>query len=129
MRFLTLEDESGLAEAVIFPDVYERDGHRLAEPGVLCVTGVVEDQMGACSLHAERIWPPWMQVNFALLGSSFIRPLVHWKWSAWLSQPLCCVPWKQRFKNLCSVLSCAPRPQPQKLSVQVLPLQVIWKQC
>jgi len=56
MRFLTLEDESGLAEVVLFPDVYERDGERLNEEGVLCVTGIVEDQMGACTLHAERIW-------------------------------------------------------------------------
>jgi DNA polymerase III alpha subunit len=56
MRFLTLEDESGLAEVVIFPDVYERDGCHLAQFGTLCVTGVVEDQMGACTLHAERIW-------------------------------------------------------------------------
>ncbi|MFN0007639.1 MAG: OB-fold nucleic acid binding domain-containing protein, partial [Planctomycetota bacterium] len=56
MRFLTLEDESGLAEVVIFPDVYDRDGCHLAQFGTLCVTGIVEDQMGACTLHAERIW-------------------------------------------------------------------------
>jgi DNA polymerase III alpha subunit len=56
MRFLSLEDESGLAEVVVFPDVYERDGRKLAEFGVLCVTGTVEDQMGARTLHAERIW-------------------------------------------------------------------------
>jgi len=56
MRFLTLEDDTALAEVVIFPDVYERDGAHLAEFGVICVTGTVEDQMGACSLHAEVIW-------------------------------------------------------------------------
>ena len=56
MRFLTLEDESGLAEVVLFADVYERDGKRLAEFGTLCVTGIVENQMGACTLHAECIW-------------------------------------------------------------------------
>jgi DNA polymerase III alpha subunit len=56
MRFLTLEDESGIAEVVLFPDVYERDGAHLAEFGTLCVTGIVEDQMGACTLHAERVW-------------------------------------------------------------------------
>jgi DNA-directed DNA polymerase III PolC len=56
MRFLTLEDESGIAEVVLFPDVYERDGERLSEFGTLCITGRVEDQMGACTLHAERIW-------------------------------------------------------------------------
>ncbi|MBL8859366.1 MAG: DNA polymerase III subunit alpha [Planctomycetes bacterium] len=55
MRFLTLEDETGLAECVIFPDVYERDGARLAEFGTLCVSGVVQNQMGACTLQAERV--------------------------------------------------------------------------
>jgi DNA polymerase III alpha subunit len=56
MRFLTLEDESGLAEVVVFPDVYERDGAQLASFGALVVTGTVENQLGACTLHAERIW-------------------------------------------------------------------------
>ena len=56
MRFLTLEDESGLAEAVLFPDIYARDGHRLAEFGPLCLTGVVKDQLGSCTLAVERVW-------------------------------------------------------------------------
>jgi len=56
MQFLTLEDESGLAEVVLFSEVYRRDSHRLREQGVLCVTGVVEDHLGACTLQAERIW-------------------------------------------------------------------------
>jgi DNA polymerase III alpha subunit len=56
MRFLTLEDESGVAEVVLFPDVYERDGRHLAELGTLCVTGRVENQLGACTLHAEHVW-------------------------------------------------------------------------
>jgi DNA-directed DNA polymerase III PolC len=55
MRFLTLEDETGLAECVIFPDVYERDGAHLAEFGTLCVSGVVQNQMGACTLHVEHV--------------------------------------------------------------------------
>ncbi|MBJ76424.1 MAG: hypothetical protein CMJ98_05330 [Planctomycetes bacterium] len=56
MQFLTLEDESGLAEVVLFPEVHRRDSHRLNEQGVLCVTGVVEDHLGACTLQAERFW-------------------------------------------------------------------------
>ncbi len=56
MRFLTLEDESGIAEVVVFPDVYARDGHLLVDQGPFLVSGVVEDQMGAVTLHAERIW-------------------------------------------------------------------------
>ena len=56
MRFLTLEDQSGIAEVVVFPEVYERDGAQLACFGALLVTGTVENQLGACTLHAERIW-------------------------------------------------------------------------
>jgi DNA polymerase III alpha subunit len=55
MRFLTLEDETGLAEVALFADVYERDGARLAEGGTQRVTGVIHDQMGAVTLHAEKI--------------------------------------------------------------------------
>ncbi|MDZ4774606.1 MAG: DNA polymerase III subunit alpha [Planctomycetota bacterium] len=55
MRFLTLEDETGLAECVVFPDVYERDGAHLAEFGTLCFSGVVQNQMGACTLHVEIV--------------------------------------------------------------------------
>jgi DNA polymerase III alpha subunit len=56
MRFLTLEDTSGTAEVVLFPDVYHRDGHLLTGYGPFRITGTVEDHMGARTLHAERIW-------------------------------------------------------------------------
>jgi len=56
MRFATLEDESGLAEVVLFPDVYERFGHLLASRGPFLVSGLAEDQLGAVTLHVERIW-------------------------------------------------------------------------
>jgi DNA polymerase III subunit alpha len=56
MRFLTLEDESGIAEVVVFSAVYHRDGHLLVDQGPFLITGRVEDQLGARTLHAERIW-------------------------------------------------------------------------
>ena len=56
MRFLTLEDPSGLAEVILFPDVYRRDGHLLDLDAVVLITGVVEEQLGACALRAERLW-------------------------------------------------------------------------
>ena len=55
MRFLTLEDISGLAEVVLFPRVYGRDGHRLTHRGPFLIEGTVEDQMGAYTLHATAI--------------------------------------------------------------------------
>jgi DNA polymerase III alpha subunit len=56
MRFVTLEDESGLVEVVLFPDVYERFGHLLASRGPFLISGTAEDQLGAVTLHAERVW-------------------------------------------------------------------------
>jgi DNA polymerase III alpha subunit len=56
MRFLTLEDRTGVAEVVLFPDVYAAWGHKLVSEGPFCISGRVEDQLGACTLHAERIW-------------------------------------------------------------------------
>jgi DNA polymerase III alpha subunit len=55
MRFLTLEDESGIAEVVVFPPVYARDGHRLVGRGPFRIRGRVEEHLGACTLHAEHI--------------------------------------------------------------------------
>ncbi|MAB80894.1 MAG: hypothetical protein CMJ89_16230 [Planctomycetes bacterium] len=61
MRFLTLEDPSGITEVVCFPDIYERDGHRLSagsggKGGPFLISGRVEDRMGSFAVHAERIW-------------------------------------------------------------------------
>ena len=56
MRFLTLEDRTGLAEVVLFPQIYASYGHLLVSKGPFCISGSVEDQLGACTLHAERIW-------------------------------------------------------------------------
>ena len=55
MRFLTLEDESGVAEGVLFPPSYERWGHLLTHRGPFYVTGVVQEQLGACTIDVQRI--------------------------------------------------------------------------
>jgi hypothetical protein len=36
--------------------VYGRDGHLLIDQGRFLISGVVEDSMGAVTLHAERTW-------------------------------------------------------------------------
>jgi DNA polymerase III alpha subunit len=55
MRFLTLEDESGLAEAALFADANDRWSSVLRDHGPYLVSGTVEEQMGACTLHVQRI--------------------------------------------------------------------------
>jgi DNA polymerase III alpha subunit len=53
MRFLSLEDESGMAEVVLFPRAYARLGPELAGRGPFTLVGVVIDNMGACALRPD----------------------------------------------------------------------------
>jgi len=50
MKFISLEDETGVVEAVLLPDAYQRLGARLTTRGPYIVTGTVEDHLGAVSL-------------------------------------------------------------------------------
>ena len=54
MMFLTLDDEYGLFEATIFPDLLRR-APPITRYGPYIVAGKVEDQYGAITLSAERI--------------------------------------------------------------------------
>jgi len=57
MKFLTLEDRYGVAEAVVFPDVYKRCGRELAQGGCYYVEGQVKRQHGAVSIVASQVRP------------------------------------------------------------------------
>ncbi len=55
--FLTLEDESGLVNAIVRPALFRR--HRLTITGepFLLVEGALQHQDGVTSIRAERLWP------------------------------------------------------------------------
>ncbi len=55
MRFLTFEDETGLAEIVLFSGPYQRYGHVLVQRGPFLARGRVESSFGACTLHADML--------------------------------------------------------------------------
>jgi DNA polymerase-3 subunit alpha/error-prone DNA polymerase len=55
MSFLSLEDETGLYETVIFPQVYDRYSRLLFDQRPLLVYGCVADDEGAVSLEVNRI--------------------------------------------------------------------------
>jgi DNA-directed DNA polymerase III PolC len=57
MLFLTIEDASGLVEAVVFPETYRRATTDLDSEGPLFVSGKVEDHYGALTLVADRVAP------------------------------------------------------------------------
>jgi DNA polymerase III alpha subunit len=55
MKFISLEDECGVVEAVLLPDAYQRLGGRITTRGPYLVTGTVEDHMGAVSLMVKDL--------------------------------------------------------------------------
>ncbi len=55
MLFLTLEDESGLAECTLFPPVYARFGTIVRGGWLLHATGTVEAPFGAPTLTVDRL--------------------------------------------------------------------------
>lgn len=55
MKFLTAEDEKGLMEIVIFPQVYKKYGHLLVTRGPFAITGKVEEEFGNLTITASKI--------------------------------------------------------------------------
>jgi error-prone DNA polymerase len=57
MMFLSFEDEYAMFETVLFPDIYARAGELLLDAGVFLVIGRVEDDLGALSIHVQKLIP------------------------------------------------------------------------
>jgi len=55
MKFVTLEDNDGLVEVVLFPKVYQRYGDKTVGAPKLMVNGIVRDEGGSLVLNAERV--------------------------------------------------------------------------
>jgi error-prone DNA polymerase len=53
--FLTLEDETGISNVIIRPDLYDRDRHTVVRQPFLMVEGVLQHQDGVLSVRAERV--------------------------------------------------------------------------
>ncbi len=54
--FLTLEDESGLCQAIVRPDLFRRERAVIVGSGSLIVEGRLQKQDGSLSVRAERFW-------------------------------------------------------------------------
>ena len=53
--FLTLEDETGIANIIVRPDLFARDRLVIVEEPFLIVDGVLQNQDGVTSVKAERL--------------------------------------------------------------------------
>ncbi len=53
--FLTLEDETGIANIIVRPDLFARDRLVIVEEPFLLVEGVLQNQDGVTSVRAEQV--------------------------------------------------------------------------
>jgi len=54
--FLTLEDETGIANIIIRPDLFARERLTVIEEPFLIVDGILQNQDGVTSLRAEQMY-------------------------------------------------------------------------
>ncbi|OFW19181.1 MAG: hypothetical protein A3H97_23700 [Acidobacteria bacterium RIFCSPLOWO2_02_FULL_65_29] len=63
--FLTLEDETGIANIIVRPDLFTRDRLVIVEEPFLIVEGVLQNQEGVTSVRAEAVFGMrGLDVNF-----------------------------------------------------------------
>ncbi len=53
--FLTLEDETGVINIIVRPDMYDKERTTLVNAPFLLVEGVLQNENGVCSIRAERV--------------------------------------------------------------------------
>jgi error-prone DNA polymerase len=58
VTFMTMEDESGFVNLVVFPKVWERYGRMARTEAFIGVSGKLQKQHGVTHLIAERFWKP-----------------------------------------------------------------------
>ncbi|HUI91884.1 MAG TPA: DNA polymerase III subunit alpha [Chitinivibrionales bacterium] len=76
MKFITIEDKSGCADIVMWPDVYARYADVTVRPGPFAISGCVKEQFGVCAVFAKSIrsveWSPSI-VDFELASKRLMR--------------------------------------------------------
>jgi error-prone DNA polymerase len=55
--FLTLEDETGLSQAIVHPTLFATERATILGHSGLIVEGIVQNQEGQPSVRAEKFWP------------------------------------------------------------------------
>ncbi len=57
LLFLTLEDETGMSQAVVMPDQLRKHRRTIVSASGLIVEGVLQKKDGSLSVKADRFWP------------------------------------------------------------------------
>jgi error-prone DNA polymerase len=76
MKFITIEDKSGSADIVMWPDVYKLFADVTMRPGPFAITGYVKENFGTHAVFAKSIrtveWSPSI-VDFELASKRLLR--------------------------------------------------------
>lgn len=67
--FLSMEDETGIANVIIHPDLYDRDRLLITRGKFLCVSGRLQNQDGVVHVRADHVELLSMQANQLALTS------------------------------------------------------------
>ncbi|MCY3590032.1 MAG: error-prone DNA polymerase [Acidobacteria bacterium] len=57
LLFLTLEDETGMSQAIVMPDQLKKHRRTIVSSSGLIVEGVLQKKDGSLSVKADRFWP------------------------------------------------------------------------
>ncbi len=57
MLFITLEDETGMAQALVRPDLLQRQRLLITRSPGLVIEGILQKKDGSLSVRAEKFWP------------------------------------------------------------------------
>jgi error-prone DNA polymerase len=55
--FLTLEDETGMAQAIVKRELFQKNRATIVGNPGLVIEGILQNRDGSISLQAERFWP------------------------------------------------------------------------
>jgi error-prone DNA polymerase len=55
--FLTLEDETGISQAIVHPNLFREHRSLIVSSPGLIVEGTLQNTDGQCSVKAEKFWP------------------------------------------------------------------------
>jgi len=67
--FMTLEDETGFVNLVVWPDIFAEYAHVIRTTSVLGVSGKLQVQEGIVHLIAERVWVPRLSRDVVAVAS------------------------------------------------------------
>ena len=57
ITFVTLEDETGMSQAIVHPNLFREQRSLIVTSPGLIVEGILQNTDGQCSVKAERFWP------------------------------------------------------------------------